>query len=170
MVQIVQIRCQRLETHITRQTDIIQISLGPSAGNEGLTWPRHAVNCFSADFTSGFAAFCILPTLPRCHTSGGHDDFCQLCFHIFNSSKNKESIENLESDFSGICLAKYQKQLTIFCAKCRSMSPLYAMQCSVDQNQCRTSIHRFHNRLYNHGEGPYQGLLLVESGYYRFHI
>ena len=22
----------------------------------------------------------------------------------------------------------------------------------------------------NHGEGPYQGLLLVESGYYRFHI
>ena len=36
--------------------------------------------------------------------------------------------------------------------------------------QCRKSIHRFHNRLYNHGEGPYQGLLLVESGYYRFHI
>ena len=22
----------------------------------------------------------------------------------------------------------------------------------------------------NHGEGPYWGLLLVESGYYRFHI
>ena len=22
----------------------------------------------------------------------------------------------------------------------------------------------------NHGEGPYYGLLLVESGYYRFHI
>ena len=22
----------------------------------------------------------------------------------------------------------------------------------------------------NHGEGPYKGLLLVESGYYRFHI
>ena len=22
----------------------------------------------------------------------------------------------------------------------------------------------------HHGEGPYQGLLLVESGYYRFHI
>ena len=22
----------------------------------------------------------------------------------------------------------------------------------------------------NHGEGPYSGLLLVESGYYRFHI
>ena len=26
------------------------------------------------------------------------------------------------------------------------------------------------NRLYNHGEGPYQGLLLVESAYQRFHI
>ena len=25
-------------------------------------------------------------------------------------------------------------------------------------------------KLYNHGEGPYQGLLLVESTYYRFHI
>ena len=25
-------------------------------------------------------------------------------------------------------------------------------------------------KLYNHGEGPYKGLLLVESGYYRFHI
>ena len=23
---------------------------------------------------------------------------------------------------------------------------------------------------HNHGEGPYSGLLLVESGYYRFHI
>ena len=25
-------------------------------------------------------------------------------------------------------------------------------------------------RFRNHGEGPYQGLLLVESAYYRFHI
>ena len=25
-------------------------------------------------------------------------------------------------------------------------------------------------KLYNHGEGPYYGLLVVESGYYRFHI
>ena len=135
MVQIVQIRCQRLETHITRQTDIIQISLGPSAGNEGLTWPRHAVNCFSADFTSGFAAFCILPTLPRSHPSGGHDDFCQLCFHILNSCKNKESIENLESDFSGICLAKYQKS-TIDNLLCKVQehvpSLCYAVQCGPE--------------------------------------
>ena len=28
------------------------------------------------------------------------------------------------------------------------------------------TIHRFHN----HGEGPYYGLLLVESAYYCFHI
>ena len=27
-----------------------------------------------------------------------------------------------------------------------------------------------HPKVRNHGEGPYQGLLLVESGYYRFHI
>ena len=25
-------------------------------------------------------------------------------------------------------------------------------------------------KLYNHGEGPYLGLLLVESSYYHFHI
>ena len=25
-------------------------------------------------------------------------------------------------------------------------------------------------KLYNHGEGPYKGLLLIESGYNRFHI
>ena len=41
---------------------------------------------------------------------------------------------------------------------------------SYHQDQCRKSIHRFHNRLNNHGEGPYQGLLLVESAYQRFHI
>ena len=29
---------------------------------------------------------------------------------------------------------------------------------------------KFHPKVRNHGEGPYQGLLLVESGYYRFHI
>ena len=28
-------------------------------------------------------------------------------------------------------------------------------------NQCRKSIHRCHNRFYNHGEGPYQGLLAL---------
>ena len=27
-----------------------------------------------------------------------------------------------------------------------------------------------HPKVRSHGEGPYQGLLLVESGYYRFHI
>ena len=32
---------------------------------------------------------------------------------------------------------------------------------SIQYNYCRKSIHRFHNRLYNHGEG----LLLVESAY-----
>ena len=25
----------------------------------------------------------------------------------------------------------------------------------LGKSQCRKSIHRFHNRLYNHGEGPY---------------
>ena len=29
---------------------------------------------------------------------------------------------------------------------------------------------KVHPKVRNHGEGPYQGLLLVESGYYRFHI
>ena len=29
---------------------------------------------------------------------------------------------------------------------------------------------KFHPKVRNHGEGPYEGLLLVESGYYRFHI
>ena len=29
---------------------------------------------------------------------------------------------------------------------------------------------KVHPKLRNHGEGPYLGLLLVESGYYRFHI
>ena len=29
---------------------------------------------------------------------------------------------------------------------------------------------KFHPKVRNHGEGPYSGLLLVESGYYRFHI
>ena len=29
---------------------------------------------------------------------------------------------------------------------------------------------KFHPKVRNHGEGPYKGLLLVESGYYRFHI
>ena len=27
-----------------------------------------------------------------------------------------------------------------------------------------------HTKVYNHGEGPYKGLLLAESSYYRFHI
>ena len=102
MVQILlQIRCQRLTTHITRQTDIIQISVGPSAGNEGLTWARHAVNCFSADFTSRYVAYSILPTVPR--PSGGQDDFCQLYLQVLNSSKYTEIIEHRESDFSSIC-------------------------------------------------------------------
>ena len=29
---------------------------------------------------------------------------------------------------------------------------------------------KVHSKVCNHGEGPYYGLLLVESGYYRFHI
>ena len=29
---------------------------------------------------------------------------------------------------------------------------------------------KVHPKIRNHGEGPYQGLLLVESGYYCFHI
>ena len=29
---------------------------------------------------------------------------------------------------------------------------------------------KVHPKVRNHGEGPYQGLLLVESGYYCFHI
>ena len=29
---------------------------------------------------------------------------------------------------------------------------------------------KVHPKVRNHGEGPYLGLLLVESGYYRFHI
>ena len=29
---------------------------------------------------------------------------------------------------------------------------------------------KVHPKVRNHGEGPYKGLLLVESGYYRFHI
>ena len=29
---------------------------------------------------------------------------------------------------------------------------------------------KVHPRGRNHGEGPYQGLLIVESGYYHFHI
>ena len=29
---------------------------------------------------------------------------------------------------------------------------------------------KVHMKVRNHGEGPYQGLLLVESGYYRIHI
>ena len=29
---------------------------------------------------------------------------------------------------------------------------------------------KVHPKVRNHGEGPYSGLLLVESGYYRFHI
>ena len=38
------------------------------------------------------------------------------------------------------------------------------------QQQCCKSIHRFHNRFHNHGEGTYQGLFLVESIYQHFHI
>ena len=29
---------------------------------------------------------------------------------------------------------------------------------------------KVHPKVRNHGEGPYKGLLLVESGYYRLHI
>ena len=29
---------------------------------------------------------------------------------------------------------------------------------------------KVHTKVRNHGEGPYLGLVLVESGYYRFHI
>ena len=37
----------------------------------------------------------------------------------------------------------------------------------VGPEQC---FKKFHPKVPNHGEGPYEGLLLVESGYYRFHI
>ena len=37
----------------------------------------------------------------------------------------------------------------------------------ISNYQC---FKKFHPKVRNHGEGPYQGLLLVESGYYRFHI
>ena len=40
--------------------------------------------------------------------------------------------------------------------------PAAAVTCSASK--------RFHLKVRNHGEGPYEGLLLVESGYYRFHI
>ena len=33
------------------------------------------------------------------------------------------------------------------------------------QSRAVDVLHRFHNRLYNHGEGPYYSLLLVESAY-----
>ena len=36
--------------------------------------------------------------------------------------------------------------------------------------ELETKIAKDYAKLYNHGEGPYQGLLLVESTYYCFHI
>ena len=33
-----------------------------------------------------------------------------------------------------------------------------------------SALNEGYPKVRNHGEGPYQGLLLVESGYYRFHI
>ena len=33
--------------------------------------------------------------------------------------------------------------------------------------ELETKVHR---KVRNHGEGPYLSLLLIESGYYRFHI
>ena len=39
---------------------------------------------------------------------------------------------------------------------------------SGKQNHCQVELQtKVHT---NHGEGPHYGLLLVESGYYRFHI
>ena len=46
-----------------------------------------------------------------------------------------------------------------------SHTPCYHQH--LHHGQCCKTIHRFHNRLYNHGEGPYQGLLLDESAYQR---
>ena len=45
------------------------------------------------------------------------------------------------------------------------------IKCKCGGHQC---LKKVHPKVRNHGEGPYQGpyqgLLLVESGYYRFHI
>ena len=47
----------------------------------------------------------------------------------------------------------------------------------VQPSRCNTALKvRARNepsrslKFHNHGEGPYEGLLLVERGYYRFHI
>ena len=39
----------------------------------------------------------------------------------------------------------------------------------AEQSVATSASKKFHLKVRNHGEGPYLGLL-VESGYYRFHI
>ena len=65
----------------------------------------------------------------------------------------------------------------------RIMSRAAASACSASRSRCCASARtrwpdistlqlesKVHPKVRNHGEGPYKGLLLVESGYYRFHI
>ena len=47
-----------------------------------------------------------------------------------------------------------------------STCPHHPARC-LRVSQCFKKVHP---KVRNHGEGPYQGLLLVESGYYRFHL
>ena len=49
----------------------------------------------------------------------------------------------------------------------RRAAPLPRSQCvKVQQSlELQTNLHEDYAKFYNHGEGPYQGLLLVESAY-----
>ena len=38
------------------------------------------------------------------------------------------------------------------------------------RRELQTEVPEENGKFHYHGEGPYSGLLLVESGYYRFHI
>ena len=47
------------------------------------------------------------------------------------------------------------------------MSVLAGEAAAEDVTEVETKVHP---KVRNHGEGPYKGLLLVESGYYHFQI
>ena len=47
---------------------------------------------------------------------------------------------------------------------------LCCLPCSLSPVVLQKAASELHPKVRNHGEGPYWGLLLVESGYYRFHI
>ena len=66
---------------------------------------------------------------------------------------------------------------------CYSAISLQSVREQIETVFISVGVHRLHQEWYllklqtkvntkvrNHGEGPYQGLLLVESAYYRFHI